>query len=86
MAFGFLCTRLKNPDIDDYKKLTRLMQYIRDMTKIALNIKPSDYPKWWVDSYYTIHPDMKSHTGIFMTLGKEPCTQHLATKIENKEL
>ena len=43
-------------------------------------------PKWWVDSYYTIHPDMKSHTGIFMTLGKEPCTQHLATKIENKEL
>jgi hypothetical protein len=26
--------------------------------------------KWWVDASYAVHPDMKSHTGATMTLGK----------------
>jgi len=35
-----------------------------------LTIEPSTDPKWWVDSSYAIHPDMRSHMGITMTLGK----------------
>jgi len=27
-------------------------------------------PKCWVDSSYAVHPDMRSHSGIFMTLGQ----------------
>ena len=27
-AIAFLCSRLRNPDEDDYKKLTRMMQYL----------------------------------------------------------
>ena len=26
--------------------------------------------KWWVDASYAVHPDMKSHTGACMSLGK----------------
>jgi hypothetical protein len=26
--------------------------------------------KWWVDASFGIHPDMKSHTGATMSLGK----------------
>ena len=26
--------------------------------------------KWWVDAPFAVHPDIKSHTGGVMTLGK----------------
>jgi hypothetical protein len=26
--------------------------------------------KWWVDASFAVHPDMKSHTGDIMSLGK----------------
>jgi len=38
--------------------------------KMTLIIEPGDNPGWWVDSSYAVHPDMKSHMGIFMTIGK----------------
>jgi len=85
MAVAFLCTRVKDPDTDNYKKLTKVMQYLRNTKNRTLMIEPSDEPKWWVDSSYAIHSDMKSHTGIYMTLGKgatykASCKQKLNTK------
>ena len=62
-AVAFLCTRVREPDTDDYKKLTKVMQYIRNMKDMTLTIEPDDEAKWWVDSLYAVHPDMKSHTG-----------------------
>jgi len=84
-AEAFLCTRVKEPDTDDYKKLTKVMQYIRNTKDITLTIEPDDEAKWWVDSSYAVHPNMKSHTGIYMTLGKgapytASCKQKLNTK------
>jgi hypothetical protein len=29
-AVAFLCTRVQCPDVDDYKKLARVMRYLRD--------------------------------------------------------
>jgi hypothetical protein len=26
--------------------------------------------KWWVEASYAMHPDMKSHTGATMSMGK----------------
>lgn len=49
-AVAFLCTRVKEPDKDDYKKLMKVMQYIRNTKDLTLTIKPSTDPKWWVDS------------------------------------
>jgi len=88
-AVAFLFTRVREPDTDDYKKLTKVMQYIRNTKGIKLTIEPDDKAKWWVDSSYAVHPDMKSHTGIYMTLGKgatytASCKQKLNTKSSTK--
>jgi len=84
-AVAFLCTRVRNPDKDDYKKLTRVIQYLRATKDITLSIEPNNSPRWWVDSSYAIHLDMKSHTGIFMTIGKgEAYTASCKQKINTK--
>ena len=49
-AVAFLCTRVREPDTDDYKKLTKVMQYIRNTKDITLTIEPDNEAKWWVDS------------------------------------
>jgi len=88
-AVAFLCTRVREPDTVDYKKLTKVMQYIRNTKDITLTIEPDDEAKWWVDSSYAVHLDMKSHTGIYMMLGKgarytASCKQKLNTKSSMK--
>jgi len=57
---------------------------------MTLMIKLDDEAKWWVDSLNTVHPDMKSHTGIYMTLGKgamntASCKQKLSTERSTEE-
>jgi len=46
------------------------MKYLCNTRDITLTMEAGDGPKWWVDSSYAVHPDMRSHSGIFMTLGK----------------
>ena len=79
-AVEFLCTRVKDPDTNDYKNLTKVMQYLRNTKSLTMTIELGHEPIWWVDSSYAIHLDMRSHTGIYMTLGKEPLTQLCANK------
>jgi len=69
-AMAFLCTRVKDPDSDDCKKLTCVIQYLRGTQDTTLTIEPADHPNWWVDSSYAVHPDMHSHSGMIMMLGK----------------
>ena len=71
-AVAFLCTRVKAPDVDDYKKLRRVMQYLRATVYMPLTLEATDVSivKWWADASFAVHPDMKSHTGGIMTLGK----------------
>ena len=71
-AVAFLCTRVKASDEDDYKKLTRVMRYLRSTTTMPLTLEADNLHivKWWVDASYAVHPDMKSHTGGTMSLGK----------------
>jgi len=52
-------TSVKYPDTDDYKKLTKFIQYLRNTKSLTLMIEPGDEPKWCVDSSYAIHPDMR---------------------------
>ena len=58
------------PNEDDYKKLTRVMQHLRCTRELTLTIEPGSNAQWWVDSFYAVHMDMQSHTGIMMTFGK----------------
>jgi len=68
-AVAFLCTRVQSPDEDDYKKLKRVMQYLRCTRELTLTIKPGSNKQWWVNSSYAVHLDMQSHSGIMMKFG-----------------
>jgi hypothetical protein len=71
-AVAFLCKRVKAPDEDDYKKLTRVVRYLRGTLHMPLTLEADNMHiiKWWVDASFAVHPDMKSHTGGVMSLGK----------------
>ena len=54
-AVTFLCTRAKEPAKDYYKKLIKVMQYIRSTRELMRTTESSKDPKWWMDSLYTVH-------------------------------
>jgi Reverse transcriptase (RNA-dependent DNA polymerase) len=68
----FLTTRVREPDIDDWKKLGRCLCYLRGSMELDLTLETA-LPmiiRWWIDSAYGVHVDCKSHTGGAMSLGK----------------
>ena len=69
---AYLTTRVKEPDVDDSKKLMRLLQYLYGTKEMSLTLNGSknNDVKWWVDSSYAMHLDFKSHTGIALSMGK----------------
>jgi hypothetical protein len=71
-AVAFLTTRVRKPDSDDYKKLGRVIKYLREDPHLPLTLEADDtrVMKWWVDASFAVHPDMKSHTGATASLGK----------------
>jgi hypothetical protein len=42
MAVLFLCTRVKNPDTDEYKKLVHVMRYLRGTLNMPLTLEAND--------------------------------------------
>ena len=71
-AVSFLTTRVTSPDHDDFKKLGRCIRYLRRTAHYPLTLETDSLSsiKWWVDASYGVHPDMRSHTGGTMMLGK----------------
>jgi hypothetical protein len=71
-AVSFLCTRLKSPDEDDYKKLYRVIRYLWETYDLVLRLKANGDGKieWWVDASFAVHPDMKGHTGGVLSMGQ----------------
>ena len=59
------------PDWDDYKKLTWLIQYLHETLSIALVLSKDETKciHWWIDMFFTIHPNMHGHTGATMSIG-----------------
>ena len=64
-AAAFLCTRVKKPDTDDYKKLSLTLKYLHTTVSIPLilGMDGTNTVSRWVDGEFAIHNDMKSHTG-----------------------
>ena len=71
-AIAFLSTRVKDPDEDDWKKLLKLLRYLRSTKSLCLTIEASNIlnPKWWANAAFAVHPDMKSHTGGILMMGR----------------
>lgn len=72
LAVGFLTTRVKGPDEHDWKKLKRLVQYLRATSELPLTLEADSVHvvKWWVDAAFATHCDMRSQSGGAMSLGK----------------
>ena len=71
----FLCTRVKEPDDDDWKKLLRMMKYLSQTVDLELTLEADGEAgvvlcKWYPDAAFAVHADCKSHTGAVLTLGK----------------
>jgi hypothetical protein len=86
-AVAFLTRRVTKPQRDDYNKLIRTVQYIRDTQNLGVTFEAHEpiHVIAYVDASFAIHPDMKSHTGCVITLGKgaiyaKSGTQRLMTK------
>ena len=71
-AVAFLTTRVMAPDEDDYKKLARVMKYLRGTRAMPLTLEADNLQviKWWIDGAFATHQDMRSHTGGALSLGK----------------
>ena len=68
---AFLYTRVKSPDFDNRKKLSRLMTYLKNTEDDVLTLMETDLRviNWWVDGSYAVHPDFKGQTGGKMSMG-----------------
>ena len=69
----FLCTRVKDPDEDDWKKLLRMLKHLKETWQLELWLEADSdgviWLRWSPDVAFAVHNDMRSHTGGALTLG-----------------
>lgn len=71
-AIAFLTTRVKDPTVQDWYKLKRVLQYLHRTIDEYLTLGANDISimDTYIDAAYAVHDDMKSHTGGIITLGR----------------
>lgn len=81
LAVSFLTTRVKAPDVDDWKKLGRMIGFLKNTIDDDLRVSAdkSGVIHWWVDESFAVHSDFKSHTGASMSMGKG-CPINISSK------
>ena len=64
---------MRNPDEDDWKKLRRMIGYLKITIKSPLLLRANgvNVLKWWVDASYVPLDDIWGHTGGNMSMGKD---------------
>jgi hypothetical protein len=73
VPIAFLASRVTVADHqDDWKKLKRMLEYLHSTLSMpfTLSIDDTREVKTCVDAAYTLHDDMKSHTGGVIMMGK----------------
>lgn len=87
ISVSFLTTRVSNTDEDDWNKLVRCIHYLNCTHHLKLKLYADNCTvnKWWVDASYSVHPDLRSHTGSVMTIGKGAvCSHSLKQKLNTR--
>jgi len=71
LAVSFLTTRVKQPDMDDWNKLIRILSYLKGTMDYCLTITCTDIIKlvWYIDGSYASHADMKGQSGAVLVTG-----------------
>ncbi len=69
-AIAFLTTRVRAPDIDDWRELSHLMEYLRvdRLCPLIISADGSGVLMWYVDASFAVHPNMCNHTGGVFTI------------------
>ena len=69
---AFLCTRVFKSNYDNWKKLERLLMFLKNTTddKIYIGVFNVESLYTWIDSAYACHPEMKIYTGGAILFGK----------------
>ena len=64
-AISLLCKRIKHPDVEDWKKLKRLLCFMNHTinNKIIIGGNYLQEMNTYIDSSHTVHMDMRVHTG-----------------------
>ena len=71
LASGYHCSRVKEPNEDDWRKLTWLMRYIWWTRFIPTIIRITDEGATiYIDGSHAIHADTRGHSGMYTTMGK----------------
>ena len=72
VPISFLTTRVNTADLDDWKKLKRVLQYVSGTLNMPLTLSIDNLRimKTWVDAAFGTHQDMRSHTGGVIMMGK----------------
>ena len=63
------------------------MNYIQETIGLTLIVSIDKYGniKWYVDAAFVVHKDMRSHTGVFMTMLKGEAYVQYILKTEHQE-
>lgn len=64
LSVAFLCSHVKNPTKEDYRKLGSVIRYIQRTIHLPLVLGSDGSGKvtWNINPSYAAHPDMPSHT------------------------
>jgi len=83
----FLATRVKNPDLDNWKKLLRVLGYLQGTAEITftLTCEKLDKLTWFIDGSYASHMDMRGQSGGVLMTGNcavlfKSCKQKVNTR------
>ena len=68
----YLATRVREIDQSDWLNIVNMFKYIRDTKYLPLIIIAENIGiiKWYIDGSYTVHPNMRGHTGVGLTMGQ----------------
>jgi hypothetical protein len=71
-AGAYLITRVREPDPNDWKKLSHMIKYLRGTRTLPLVLSASGTGilKWWVDGSFAVHSAMQGHTCGGLTMGR----------------
>ena len=69
---AFLSTRTRAPTDDDQSKLNRVLRYINSTKEMGMILQSTKDIAVivYADASYGVHADGKSHTGVYITLGR----------------
>jgi hypothetical protein len=69
---AFLSTRTQAPTDDDQSKLNRVLRYINSTKEMGMILQSTKdiAVLVYADASYGVHADGKSHTGVYITLGR----------------